>query len=71
MNVRELIAQLSALDPDLPVLVSRDQEGNGFLPLDEVESSAAIHEAFEWQVLHPDYEDEYTDELVRVVVLWP
>lgn len=71
MNVRDLIKKLSALDPDLPVLLSEDEEGNGFLPLDEVEYSGAIEWDYEWQVLHPNDEDEYTDELVRVVVLWP
>ena len=33
MKVGELIRQLSDLDPDLEVVMSRDAEGNGFSPL--------------------------------------
>jgi hypothetical protein len=36
ITVRELIATLSGCDPDLPVILSRDEEGNGYRPLADV-----------------------------------
>lgn len=37
MNIKELIEQLSGLDPELEVFVSRDPEGNGFETLYTIE----------------------------------
>jgi hypothetical protein len=36
MNVTELIAQLNTYNPDTEIIISRDSEGNGFSPVDEV-----------------------------------
>jgi hypothetical protein len=33
MNVRDLIIELSALDPDAQVILQKDAEGNGYSPL--------------------------------------
>lgn len=39
MTVKELIALLSALDPDRIVILQRDPEGNGYAPLDGVDDN--------------------------------
>jgi hypothetical protein len=33
MKVKELIAELQAMDPDMEVIVQKDSEGNGYSPL--------------------------------------
>ena len=35
MTVKQLIEELQKIDPELEVLLSKDEEGNGFSPLDE------------------------------------
>ena len=38
MTVKELISILSALDPDIDVILQKDSEGNGYSPLADVDS---------------------------------
>ncbi len=64
-TVLELIEELSELDGDLLVMVSRDGEGNGFSFLSDVALSGTNHEG---EPCHPDDVDEDSHE---VVVLWP
>ena len=67
MKNKDLIEQLQKLDPEMPVVMSRDSEGNGFSPVCDVELS--------WQdgdgeaYADEDYE-EYKDELTRAIVIW-
>lgn len=73
MKVHELITKLAGFDANTEVLVSRDEEGNGFNALEDVELSGAYPDGYGWEVVHPDDEDEYQDEegFTKVVVLWP
>jgi len=77
-TVGQLINELQALDPSLPVLQSRDPEGNGFHKFDEV----GLHlidptELAEYWIESVTSEDEVRqydddpDEYTKVVVLWP
>ncbi len=75
MNVNELIAKLKALPGDMEIFVARDEEGNGFRPLYEVEVSH-YHKGWD-EAIHPDdYADpdnEYVDDdqVIQAVVIWP
>lgn len=69
MTVKELIEQLSNLDPDLPVHVSSDPEGNRFHELSEIEHGQYRRECpNEIQGLHPDDADE---DDPWCATLWP
>jgi hypothetical protein len=80
MKVKELIQQLKQEDPERVVLVSRDEEGNGFLELRELGTSAGTNGGYEWEIGLEELTDElkkqgYSDEDVMdgvpVLVLWP
>lgn len=82
MKVSELISKLEAADPNATVVLSKDEEGNGFGPLQEVEieNSTCVDQGYEIQIglhhLTPELEKAgYTDEDVLkgdgAVVLWP
>jgi hypothetical protein len=82
MTVGELIIELQKLDPDFPVIMSEDAEGNGHSPLAEVWESMYFAEQTWCGTVHPLSEeiaesDQYTEEdeapegSVRAVVLWP
>lgn len=81
--VEDLIAELKLLPGNLPVLVSIDEEGNGFQTL--TEAAVGYGENVyrnQWETYHPDditddpreverdYKKLRTD-LEKVVVLWP
>lgn len=70
MSVKELIAELSELDPDLPVFLSSDGEGNRFRQFDEV---VYFVEPFELSYNEVEfYEREDTEAHdVTCVVLFP
>jgi len=70
MNVKQLIDELSVLNPNLEVVVAEDEEGNGFEFLGDVIISKFDKSGME--TVHPDDVDEWDqDELITVVVLWP
>ena len=77
MTAKELIAKLQAVDPDTPIVVSRDEEGNGFSPLHEIEMGAYDEESGECGIL--ELTDElkklgFTEEDVRgkpALIIWP
>lgn len=70
MKVRELKRQLESVGDETDVVLARDEEGNGFKPLELVELSHWSEE--EERAVHPDDVGEYEPgELGRVVVLWP
>lgn len=75
MTVKELIDELSKLNPDLPVIMSKDTEGNGFSPLHDAEE--AFYLSYNtWSGEHYSEEDE-DDEFdtpegtIPAVFLWP
>ena len=74
MTTEELIAMLSKVPPDTPVVHSKDVEGNGFSPIVEADIEAKYVSETKWSgdVIHPDDYPAYDpDELVSVVCLWP
>jgi len=66
MTVKELIDRLATMEPTRVVVLSRDEEGNGFGRLTDVEDSPCG--GIDGDPCHPDYAD---DDAPRVVVLWP
>lgn len=70
MTVEELLAILELLPGNLPVLMSKDPEGNRFYYLSEAAVSNYVDEDEELQPLHPYDEPEYP-ERKPCVVLWP
>jgi len=81
MTVKELIEQLSEMDPDRIVIVSKDSEGNGYSPLCDVATAVYIAETT-WsgeigleELTEEDIQQGYDEEDVKegepAVVLWP
>ncbi len=78
MNVRELIEQLSQLDPELPVVKQKDAEGNGYHHLDGVDDDGFVlteelTQQYSLEVLtKEDCEDMGYEpsEVTQVCVLW-
>lgn len=71
-NVGELRQALEGLDSDLPILLSKDAEGNAYRGLWEIEQCKSYGHEHEQYPVHPDDLDEYDSEyLTDVVVLWP
>jgi microsomal dipeptidase-like Zn-dependent dipeptidase len=50
MTVKQLIEHLSEMDPDLPVIVMEDQEGNGYKHLRVVDDFCAVHNLEEFNL---------------------
>lgn len=75
MKVSTLIEQLSRLEPDALVVMAQDSEGNGFSPLDEIDSSLYIALDRSSGFLYDpeeEVEDDYEiEDSVPAVVLWP
>ena len=76
MTVRELIEKLSALDPGDVVIMARDEEGNGFNEVGELQLCAYDKGDIYLRELTPHMEAQgYTDEDVAdatpAVCLWP
>ena len=71
MTVAELIAQLQTLPGDLPVVMSKDSEGNSFSPMHEAEVARYFAECtWAGEIVHPDDDADYVN-LEDVVCLWP
>ena len=66
MKVKELINRLSKEDPNIEVMVSIDEEGNGFESLAEV----GTYKYFDGEV-YGDDDTEAPEECTPVIVLWP
>lgn len=64
-TVKTLIEHLKTFDQDLPVIVSRDPEGNGFNSLECLQ--------VDW--FDPEYrevcEDEKDGAAIKVLTVWP
>ena len=73
MTVKELREQLATFQDDVPVVLSRDEEGNGFHELADVAFSAFIRDDGRIEVLSAeDEEDEDAPSPEGMcVVLWP
>jgi hypothetical protein len=66
MKVHELIALLSALDPESPVILQKDAEGNGYSPLSGLQAASYVPET--------TWSGEVVDSATEgqpCVVLWP
>jgi hypothetical protein len=83
VNVRDLIASLSTLDPELPVILAKDAEGNDFSPLTEAEPGMYFADTTWCGYRYPtpeqiradpslnEEDDGAPDDAVRAVFLWP
>ena len=84
MTVGDLIAVLSELPPDTLVVMSRDEEGNGFSPLYEVSPCVYVPNQWNDGSFATSGEIEETDEddegeipslkmpgAVKAICLWP
>ncbi len=82
MNVREFIEELSTLDPEAIVIMSKDGEGNGFSPYSDYTPGFYIAETTWYGEFHSEdeveEETEYDEEdrayyrsQPAAVVLWP
>lgn len=69
MTVKQLKVALSKLDDNLLVVLSRDEEGNGFQELAEVQGDII----FSSGEVYPKgfLEEDAPDDGVESVVLWP
>lgn len=75
MTVEELMSYLKLVPGDTIVLLSKDEEGNGFKELDFFEfANCDVSWPPEIRPIHPDDEHEYEEQGVKLekrVVLWP
>ena len=72
MTVAELIEKLKAFPQDSQVLLSRDEEGNGFGALADIDSSCRCEpDGHGFSLIHPDDNDEDDPRGDLCVVLWP
>lgn len=74
MKVKQLKEVLNGFDPELEVLVSRDEEGNGFNSLESVETGKAYKDGWTWDMAYDEDDEEDDpddDDVIPVVVLWP
>lgn len=65
MTVNDLIAYLTGFSADTPVILAKDAEGNGFSPLDEVETSYYVADTAYSGELDSSGDGEFA------IVLWP
>lgn len=86
MKVSELIEQLKGFDPDMPVIIQRDAEGNGYSHLSGADPDGIIvkfdddedgeYDVYDsnWTATEADMDDDEWAEclkLGRCVVLYP
>lgn len=83
MKVKELIAELSAMDPESEVILQKDAEGNGYSPLSGADGEAVYVAENTWsgEVYSLEYSaddncmaDDYWEKLKagpKCVVLFP
>lgn len=71
LTVRELIEDLQKLNPDHPVVLAKDGEGNDYSPLDSY--STGVYEAHStWSGdVYDENDEDAPEDLPPVVVLWP
>ncbi len=66
MKVNELIKRLQRENPNIDVVLSIDEEGNGFSSIELVESAKSLHGE-----IYGNDDDETPKNAEPVVVLWP
>lgn len=79
MKVKELIEKLSMMDPDRLVVLSRDEEGNEFMPVRQIDGEVCFYEGEVFileltQCLRAkgyEEDDVAPKGAVPCVVLWP
>jgi len=67
MKVGQLIRDLKQFPPDVDVILSRDEEGNGFRELYQIE----IYHAEDEGRGNFEIEEPSTEKPANAVVLWP
>lgn len=80
MKVGDLLNELKDLDPTVLVVMSRDEEGNGYSPLSGIESALYVAEST-WSgyltddICYDDDDEEIPcdddDDAVPAIVLYP
>jgi len=71
MTIRELIEKLKTLDPDIPVIMSSDSEGNAHSKITDADASHYVPASFGCvDLIHPDDLSDYP-EAEPCVCLWP
>ena len=70
MNVSELISILNQFEPDAEIVLSRDSEGNGFAPVDEV-SRGLYSPHGRGDIYNLDEKTEAGEDAISAVVLYP
>lgn len=79
MTIKELILELNRLDPSLLVVMSIDQEGNGFKPVREISDDNNVYDDGDLGIHHLTRvleSQRFTDEDImqdgeRCIVIWP
>lgn len=73
MKVKELIEELSELDPELDIVISKDSEGNIFNPVFCVTSDGSYYEEETKDLYLPeDLDDDFDFEgMYKVAIIWP
>ncbi len=75
-NVGQLIAELQKLDPELPLAVSSDEEGNNIRILHGVDEDLVTELRYNYmETVHPDDIEEWQEEngylpLIPIAVIW-
>lgn len=69
MNVGELRQLLANLDQDMPVILSKDAEGNEFKHVADVETEYWDDE--DREVIHPEDIEDHRELPPLACVLWP
>jgi len=72
MNIKELIEQLSTMDPEMQVMMQKDVEGTGYSPLSGCEQSR-IYDA-SWMAQGLDMSREEWEQILKMphaCVLFP
>ncbi len=79
LTVKELIAQLTELDPDAVVIMQRDPEGNGYAPCSGAEGNGAWdtrerefgYASITESMMQSGFTDEDIVRGIPAVVIWP
>lgn len=74
-TVQDLINALTQLPPNLPVLLSRDEEGNGHGAFTEATLEHCCKDGEMFEGIHPDdladLDKDEREKFQQFVVLWP
>ena len=70
MKVKELVAELAKVDPNMDIILSSDEEGNSFYELRGVEE---MFYSKKWNQANNvlDESDDLMSDSIKVICLWP